>query len=87
MPARYRIEFTPRARRDFRSFARDIQERIDVRILALTENPRPAGSKKLEGQEGLYRIRAGDYRIVYSLHEDVLLVLVVRIGHRREVYR
>jgi len=61
--------------------------RIKVRMDALSADPRPSGATKLSGPEGLYRIRAGDYRIVYAVQDKALLVLVVRIGHRREVYR
>ena len=53
----------------------------------LADNPRPRGVEKLEGRENRYRIRVGDYRVIYEIHDEVLLVLVVRIGHRREVYR
>ena len=50
-------------------------------------NPRPPGVVKLEGPESLFRVRVGDFRVVYAIRDDVLLVLVVRIGNRREVYR
>ena len=83
----YRVELTSKARRELAALPRDAQERIDARILALSEEPRPPGSKKLEGEDDLYRIRVGDYRIVYRVDDKVLVVLVVRIGHRREVYR
>ena len=61
--------------------------RVDARILALAEEPRPPAAVKMQGPEGYYRVRVGDYRVVYAIEDDVLLVLVVRIGHRREVYR
>jgi mRNA interferase RelE/StbE len=83
----YRVELTTKARRELAALPRDAQERIDARILALSEEPRPSGSKKLEGIDDLYRIRVGDYRIVYRVDDKVVVVLVVRIGHRREVYR
>jgi len=54
---------------------------------ALAINPRPKGVKKLTGLDSLYRIRTGDYRIVYQVRDDRLIVLVVRIGHRKDVYR
>jgi len=65
----------------------DVRQRIDARIQSLADNPRPPGVEKLGGEERLYRVRVGDYRVVYSIEDDVLLVLVVRIGHRGEVYR
>jgi mRNA interferase RelE/StbE len=83
----YRIEFTPRAVRDLKSFDRQIRARIANRIDALAENPRPQGVKKIEGEEELYRLRVGDYRILYQVKAKVLLVLIVGVGHRREVYR
>lgn len=84
---RYRIEFAPAADRDFRALAEDVRRRLRPRIDALAENPRPHGVETLEGEESLHRIRVGDYRIIYQIRDDVLVVLIVRIGHRREVYR
>jgi len=60
---------------------------VDARILALAEEPRPPSAVKMHGSEGYCRLRVGDYRVVYAIEDAVLLVLVVRIGHRREVYR
>ena len=60
--------------------------RIDLRLLVLADDPRPVGVKKLHGQDR-YRIRVGDYRVIYQIEDEVLLVLVVEIAHRREVYR
>ena len=87
MPPRYRVEIAPSAQRELSKLPRNVQKRIDERIRALAENPRPAGSRKLEGEDSFHRIRVGDYRIVYQVKDKVLLVLVIRIGHRREVYR
>lgn len=87
MAARYRVEITPSAQRELSKLAKTVQKRIDERIQALAKNPRPPGSKKLEGEGDFYRIRVGDFRIVYQVEDKVLLVVVVRIGHRREVYR
>lgn len=55
--------------------------------MTLEANPRPPGAKKLRGESDLWRVRVGDYRILYSIEEARLVVLVVKIGHRREVYR
>ena len=60
---------------------------MQIKIDELAENPRPAGLKKLKGPAGFLRIRVGDYRVIYCVHDDVLIVLVVRIAHRREAYR
>ena len=58
-----------------------------ARIEALAENPRPPNAELLAGPVNIWRVRAGDYRILYTIKDDVLLVLVLRIGHRREIYR
>ena len=87
MAPRYRIQILPRAARELAALPYDVRQRVDTKIQSLADNPRPQGVEKLAGEDGLYRVRAGDYRIVYSIQDDVLLVLVVRIGHRGEVYR
>jgi mRNA interferase RelE/StbE len=83
----YRVEVKPAARRQLSKLPRDVQERLRSRIDALAISPRPLGATKLEGPENLYRIREGDYRIIYQIEDQVLLVLVVKIGHRKDVYR
>lgn len=83
----YRIELRPAARRSLAALPRDAQARIASALDSLTTQPRPPGVTKLRGPEGFYRIRVGDYRIVYAIEDDLLLVLVVRVAHRREVYR
>ena len=83
----YQIEFSRQADRQFRNLPSQIQQRLKSRIDSLAATPRPYGSEKLSGADQLYRIRVGDYRIVYSVEDDRLLVLVVKVGHRREVYR
>ena len=82
----YRLEFTPGADRQFRKLPKRVQARLSPHITALTQNPCPPGAEKLTGEEG-YRLRVGDYRILYEVHDKILLVLVVKIGHRRDVYR
>ena len=84
---RYRLEFAPAAERDLRALAEDVRRSLRPRIDALAENPRPHGVETLEGEKGLHRVRVGDYRIIYQIRDDALVVLVVRIGHRRDVYR
>ena len=83
----YRIDLTPAARRDLSKLPRDVLRRVDAHILALAQNPYPAGAKKLEGAEALFRVRVGDYRIIYTVERRRLIILIVRIRHRREVYR
>ena len=84
---RYAVEVATSAVKALRDLPRTDQRRVAARIDALAEDPRPPGVEKLEGADDLYRIRAGDYRIVYRIEDKRLLVLVIRIGHRREVYR
>jgi mRNA interferase RelE/StbE len=86
MPS-YRLEFAPSARKQFLGLPRDVQERIAPRISALADEPRPHGAEKLKGQDDQYRIRVGDYRVVYAISDDLLIVLVLRVAHRRDVYR
>ena len=63
-----------------------MQIRLGRRIDSLAENPRPQGIKKLSSEEDMYRLRVGDYRIIYQIREKSLLVLIVRIGHRSDIY-
>jgi mRNA interferase RelE/StbE len=85
--ATYTVELTPAARRDLKSLSKDVLKRVDAKILSLAKNPRPHGVKVLHGHVGFLRIRVGDYRIVYCVEDDRLVVLIVRVGHRRDVYR
>jgi mRNA interferase RelE/StbE len=83
----YRIEFTTSAYRSFGKLDPQVRKRLEPHISALADDPRPSGPKKLVGVEALYRIRVGAYRIAYQIQDDVLLVLVVKLGHRRDIYR
>jgi mRNA interferase RelE/StbE len=83
----YQIEFTKQAAKQFKVLPDLEQQRISTKIDALAIEPRAVGAVKLVGAEDLYRIRVGDYRIIYNIQDDLLLVLVVKIGHRRDVYR
>lgn len=82
----YDVQFTPAADRQFRKLDRQMQVRIGPRIDALSENPRMPGVEKLQGEE-LYRLRVGDHRVIFEIHDKVLLVVVVTIGNRKDVYR
>ncbi len=86
-PPAYRVELTPGAARQFRKLTPEIQRRVRAKIDSLAANPRPAGVEKLEGTDDFYRVRTGDYRIIYTIEGKVLLILVVRIGHRADVYK
>jgi len=82
----YRVEIESRARREFLSLPTDVQERISDAIDGLARNPRPPGAKRLVGRDG-YRLRQGDYRILYTIEDSSRVVRVYRIGHRRDIYR
>lgn len=82
----HEIRFHPEAARAFRRLHGSLRERIAQAIDGLAADPRPQGAVKLAGR-GDYRIRVGDYRIVYAVDDDERFVLVARIAHRREVYR
>lgn len=83
----YRIVFTARAERDLEALPKVEQERVAKRIESLSREPRPAGAKKLTGQEAFYRLRVADYRVIYTIHDRVVTVAIIRIGHRRDIYR
>ena len=85
--AAYRIFWKPSAAKSLGTFPRKDQKRIATKVDALANNPFPTGTKKLSGEENLFRVRVGDYRIIYQVRERVLLLLVVKVGRRKEVYR
>ncbi len=82
----YAVIIKRSAEKELDALPKGVQERVLARLLALEENPRPPGVKKLQGQES-YRLRAGDYRILYTVDDKSKKVLVLAIGNRREVYR
>lgn len=83
----YQIELAPVAERQLRRLDAVARARIGTRIRSLAEAPHPHGAKQLSARESLWRIRVGSYRIVYQIQENRLIVLVLRIGHRRDIYR
>ena len=84
--ASYRLLIKPSAARELEAVPPKDRRRIATRIQRLAAEPRPVGAEKLSGQEK-YRLRQGDYRILFSLDDADLTVVIVKIGHRREVYR
>ena len=85
---RYEVEISESAEKSLEKIPKKDRLKILEKIDALEQDPIPGGSIKLKGyKEAFYRIRSGDYRVVYSIKQDVLIVLVVEIGHRREIYR
>ncbi len=85
--ARYKLLIKPSAVKEIEAISRKKdRQRIIERIQNLAANPRPEGCQKLSGRER-YRLRQGSYRIVYSVEDDTLVVYVVRVGHRKDIYR
>lgn len=82
----YQVILKHSAEKELDALQTAIHERIIGRLLALEENPRPTGSKKLQGQES-YRLRVGDYWVLYTVNDKNKQVVVLAVGHRREVYR
>ena len=84
--ASYSIVFKQSVAKDFRQIPKKDVQRILKRIDSLSEDPRPAGVDKLSGDEK-YRIRQGNYRILYTIEDEIITVTIVKVGHRRDVYR
>ena len=84
--ANYRLQIKPSAAKEIEALPKKDRRRVVAKIQGLATDPRPSGCEKLSGED-LYRVRQGNYRILYSVHDTDLLVLVIKIGHRREVYR
>ena len=85
--AEYRVVLTPAAQRQFAKLSHQAREMIAAVLLALARNPRPPGCVKLAGVEDLWRIRVRQYRVIYQILDDQLIVVVVKIGDRKDVYR
>ena len=83
----YRVQVAPAAVRQLRKLDGTALRRVQAAIELLAEEPRPGGAKKLVGGDGEWRVRTGDYRIVYEINDGVLLVLVVAEGHRQEIHQ
>ena len=83
----YSIKWKQSAQRELKKLGKDIILKILDRVQSLAENPHPGGSRKLKGSEHTYRIRVGEYRVVYTIRNTVLTIEIIRVGHRREIYR
>lgn len=83
----YKLLIKPSAERDLRKLPGAVFQRLNARILTLHSDPRPPGASKLSGELEGWRIRVGDYRILYQLDDKAQIVTIVRVKHRREVYR
>lgn len=82
----YSVSLSPAAARQLRKFDPAVRRRIQAAIELLAENPRPPAATRLVGGAGAWRVRTGDYWVIYEIHDSELLVLVLRMAHRREVY-
>lgn len=83
----YRVQISPAAARKLRKFDPQVRRRIQAAIEILADDPRPPAAKPLVGGAGEWRVRTGAYRIIYEIVDDRLLILVVTVGHRRDIYR
>ncbi len=83
----YRITLAPSAARQLRKFDPQVRRRLQAALELLAEQPRPPAATQPVGGAGEWRVRTGDYRIVYEVEDEVLVVLVLRLGHRRDIYR
>lgn len=83
----YQVELAKGVEKDLRNIPTRQVARISAVIYKLALNPRPAGSVKLVGYDIEYRIRVGDYRVIYQVHDSILIILVIEIGHRKDIYR
>ena len=83
---RYRVILPRSVQKELDRLPDDVVKRILTRLSQLETNPRPAGVKKLKGRDA-WRIRVGDYRVIYEIHDRELQILVITVGHRREIYR
>lgn len=83
----YRVDISPAALRQLRKLDPVARRRVQAAIELLSQEPRPSGATKLVGGKGEWRVRTGDYRVVYEVHDQILVVLVVAVGHRRDIYQ
>ena len=84
---KYRVEFKRSAAKALKKIPKSDQKRIADKIDCLSENLPDTATTKMKGDNPFHRIRVGDYRIIYEIHGDILLIVVLKIGHRKEVYR
>ena len=85
--AEYQIEFLRTARKELSKLPPDIQKRISEKIEQLKLNPYPSGVKALKNGGGRLRLRVGEYRIIYRIENDCLVIIIIKVGHRRNIYR
>ena len=84
---RYEVRISRTAAKQLRALPRAEQERVAAKASALADNPRPVGSRKMAGYDDVWRVRVGRCRILYSVADSELIIIVLKVGHRRNVYR
>jgi mRNA interferase RelE/StbE len=82
----YSVHILRRAQKELASLSGENYRRVKTAILGLAQNPRPQGSRRLVGRDG-WRIRVGDYRVIYEIDDAARIVLILHVGHRRDIYR
>lgn len=82
----YKIQWKSSAAREVRKLPKDVIQRVIQRIEALVQNPIPSGARKMATVPGAFRLRAGDYRIIYRVYDKELVIEIIRVGHRRDIY-
>ena len=85
--ATYEVQISRTAERQLARLERATQQRVAAAMLALAENPRPRGCRKLLGYNDVFRIRVGRYRLLYSVSDATVVIVILKVGHRRNVYR
>ncbi len=82
-----RLEYRSSVKKELRKLPKTDRKAVIEKIQGLKDKPRPEGSSKLKGSRDLFRVRYGDYRIIYQVKKNILIITIIRIGHRREVYK
>ena len=82
----FELEYTKAARKDLRKLDQVPRARIGEAIDGLASDPHPPGSRKMIGSEALFRIRVGDYRVIYEVRNEVLTIFIIKVGHRKNIY-
>jgi len=83
----YSVLITNTAEKQLKKFPGDVQRKISAIIISLSIEPRPYGSKKLSGSSSTHRVRTGNYRIIYDIYDKEIIVSVLKIGHRKDIYK
>ena len=85
--ARYHIDVSATAEKQLKKLPRAVQIRIVTKIMQLADDPYPSGCRKLTGFDDAFRVRVGTYRVIYSVHQATIVIVILKIGHRKDVYR